>query len=118
MVVNEIIYNEKDHPYTIYLILERNKKVNIRVSKETLASAMKVDFNNIIDVDGRKLGDDTYISANQFRELFVQKVETSPPAFNDSLFISISKPLSQNKIHPIGRDSDYFMNTPLKNVQE
>jgi len=81
-------------------------------------SAMKVDFNNIIDVDGRKLGDDTYISANQFRELFVQKVETSPPAFNDSLFISISKPLSQNKIHPISRDSDYFMNTPLKNVQE
>jgi len=115
MVVNEIIYNEKDHPNTIYLNLERNKKVNIRV---TLASAMKVDFKNIIDVDGRKLGDDTYISANQFRELFVQKVETSPPAFNDSLFISISKPLSQNKIHPISRDSDYFMNTPLKNVQE
>lgn len=118
MVVNEIIYNEKDHPNTIYLILERNKKVNIRVSKETLASAMKVDFKNIIDVDGRKLGDDTYISGNQFRELFVQKVETSPPAFNDSLFISIAKPLSQNKIHPIGRDSDYFMNTPLKKVQE
>ena len=57
------------------------------------------------------IGDDTYISGNQFRELFVQKVETSP-------FISIAKPLSQNRIHPIGRDSDYFMNTPLKKVQE
>ena len=118
MEINEIIYRPETNPKLVYLNLERNEKVNTRVTNQTLADQIKVEFGDIRDIDGRKLGQENHIEANQFRELFVQKVWPGSSEADSLVFIDNNQPLAQNIIHPAIVSSNYFMNTPLKKLLE
>jgi len=103
---------------TIDLMLEQNKKVDVWESKENLSNKIKLHFKDITDVDGRELGKVTFITVNQFRELFVQKIHTSGFETEDSIFVDKTIPLSKNSPIPVKSGFNYFMNTPLKKIQE
>ncbi|MEM1134997.1 MAG: carboxypeptidase-like regulatory domain-containing protein [Bacteroidota bacterium] len=113
MNVKEVVFN-KHTGKRIYVFLEENKEVDFYKASNVLADEIKIKFENIVDVEGRLLGVDTFIEAKQFRELFVQKWNMDMPYVNDSLFVDKTKPLAQNISVPKKVQSSYWMNTPLK----
>jgi hypothetical protein len=81
-----------------------------------LAERLKASIRGVIDTQGRKLNQATYIPVNQFRELFVQTLTLRTQQLSDSMKVNKNLPLSQGKISN-GADTDignYWMNTPLK----
>ena len=114
MRIKEVSIN----PKTIDLMLEQNNQVDVWEPKEILADKIKLNFKDITDVDGRELGKVTYITVNQFRELFVQKIYTPALEPKDSIFVNKTIPLSKNHPVPIQSGFNYFMNTPLKKLHE
>jgi hypothetical protein len=96
----------------VYVYLKKGLVEN----KDPIKFAMKINaaFKGIKDMQGREIEKINYLQANQFRELFVQKItDSSTPA--DSLCVNKNKPLNRSKVNPMPNDSVsvYWMNTPL-----
>lgn len=102
----------------IRLTLGDNKDFNIMEHPSRLIPKLKLHYVNIRDMQGRLLNEVTYLTVNQFRELFVQNRKEDVCKPEDELFIKNDKPLSQN-IAPPSKDmnAEYWMNTPLKTRQ-
>ncbi|MRT94869.1 carboxypeptidase-like regulatory domain-containing protein [Ancylomarina sp. 16SWW S1-10-2] len=81
--------------------------------KENDSTRLKIDFKNLTDIDGRKLNHRTYLTYNQYRELFVQQVHTNGKEKSIS-FIDKFLPLKDNSTSEYIEPMEYWMNTPLK----
>ncbi|MGB5663863.1 carboxypeptidase-like regulatory domain-containing protein [Eudoraea sp.] len=73
----------------------------------------------IIDVKGHHLNDGVYKEYNQFREFFVQQVKTQTNVPKDTLYMKKDRPIYKDQIivKPLNF-SDYWMNTPLQNIDK
>ncbi len=77
-------------------------------------------IKDIRDINGNYLNKPSYRVVKQYREFFVQQVVPKPEAApNDSLYMNKNAPIFRGQ--PIARPenmSDYWMNTPLPNIEE
>jgi hypothetical protein len=73
---------------------------------------LKIDIKNLTDIEGRILGELTYLNYKQYREMFVQQVQTSCKE-NPMFIIDKFLPLKDNNISESTETQDYWMNTPL-----
>ena len=90
--------------------LNKNEGLNERI--------LKVEANNLQDVNGNIIGEWTSKDYNQFREFFVQEVSQSAKLPSDSLFMIKAKPIFEDQ--PIAKPDnfdDYWMNTPLQKIK-
>lgn len=95
------------------------------ISKATRAKTLGKDVINIKiedikDIHGNYINEPFYREVKQYREFFVQRIFTKPGAMpNDSLYMNKNAPVFNNQptIKP-GNFSDYWMNTPLPNIEE
>jgi hypothetical protein len=86
----------------VVLYLKENKHVDIWEHPSKLIPKLKIDFKHIKDLQGRGLNVVTYIPVNQFRELFVQKLNTGVlPLYDTASFVAHDKPLQQNEVQSI-----------------
>lgn len=102
----------------IYILLEENDKVDFFEHREILAEEIQIKFNNITDIEGRVLGEETFITVNQFRELFVQQWGLESPQISDRLYIDKNQPLAQNTTVLQKKDTSSWMNTPLIGIED
>ncbi len=81
---------------------------------------LNIKIENIRDVHGNYINEPSYRAVKQYREFFVQQILTNPKvAPNDSLYMNMNLPIYKNQ--PIAKPeffSDYWMNTPLPNLDE
>lgn len=79
-----------------------------------------LDFRikDVKDLQGNLINEWTIKNFNQFREFFVQDVKNFTEVVSDSLFMDKKRPIFDNQpiMKPKNFD-DYWMNTPLKNIQ-
>jgi hypothetical protein len=102
----------------------RTIKINIAdwsVPKELLLDKPIVNdiesrIKNIYDISNRKIFKSPKIVAYQFRELFVQEVIKSNVKPKDIVFTSKARPLSQSKVNTSSDKDNYWLNSPLKTV--
>ena len=99
----------------IIVQLKDQEVINFAEPDAAIAAKLKVNLKNIYDTEGRKLGEKTYLPANQFREFFVQKITQKKIREEDTLFINKNVSLSQNQVSDSVVNPDFWMNTPLKN---
>jgi len=98
-----------------------NKKVYIELDnitdfpeiQENDSTRLQVDFKNLTDIDGRKLNHRTYLTYNQYRELFVQQVHTNGKE-KSMHYVNKFLPLKDNSISEYMDSIEYWMNTPAK----
>jgi len=102
----------------IYVLLEENDKVDFLEHRDILAEEIQIEFENIKDIKGRVLGEETFITVNQFRELFVQQWGLESSQIGDTLHIDKNKPLAQSPSVLHKQDTSSWMNTPLIGREE
>jgi hypothetical protein len=88
-------------------------------ANKKMAAQMTVDYGNIKDMRGRTVNEMTFIQATQYRELFVQKIQSQMEP--DIAVVEMDKftPLSDAKVTTnMTNFEDYWMNTPLKREVE
>ncbi len=79
-----------------------------------------IEIKNLRDINDNLIYEPSYKEVKQYREFFVQQIMTKPRAMpNDSLYMNKNLPLFKDQpISRPGNFSDYWMNTPLPNVEE
>lgn len=79
-----------------------------------------VDIKNVKDENGNVVNEPEYENRKQFREFFVQELQLGPTTIpRDDFFMDKGKPIFVDQ--PIKRPenfSDYWMNTPLKSIED
>ena len=84
------------------------------------ADILNIKIENIRDVHGNYINEPSYRAVKQYREFFVQQVVLNPGAAPiDSLYMNKNAPIFRKQ--PIARPentSEYWMNTPLPNLDE
>ncbi|MCC1484542.1 carboxypeptidase-like regulatory domain-containing protein [Winogradskyella immobilis] len=106
------------------LVDAKTIKVNIAdwsIPKELLVDEpnmnnIETQIKNIYDISNRKIFKSPKIAGYQFRELFVQEVINPKIKPTDIEFTSKAKPLSKAKINKSNDKEDYWLNSPLKTV--
>ncbi|MEO1011730.1 MAG: carboxypeptidase-like regulatory domain-containing protein [Bacteroidota bacterium] len=81
-------------------------------------SILKVEIEDVIDVHGNVVNEWTSKEYNQFREYFVQKDKFFIQIPSDIRFMDKRRPIFENQ--PISQPknfADYWMNTPLKKLE-
>lgn len=106
------------------LTTKRNKEL-LRELK-MLANSQKVNSENLVvdvrrikDLDGNVVNESEYENRKQFREFFVQEIRSLGNVINDSLLMKKNRPLFEDQ--PILKPDnfkDYWMNTPLKSLED
>lgn len=77
---------------------------------------IQFSYHGIMDKEGNELNKPILEDVNQFRELFLQKVNNTTD-LTDSFYIHNNVPLSLNPLTPTNTEhSTYWMNTPLKST--
>ncbi len=111
------------------VILHPNPKIANSVFEE-ISKAERTDkkgtaiFNikieDIRDLEGNYINEPSYREVKQYREFFVQRIMNKPRAVpNDSLYMNKNSPIYKNQpTSRPGNISDYWMNTPLPNIEE
>ncbi len=99
------------HDRKVKLLLDfKNREPPILT--DDIANKLKLDISNIKDTQGNDIGQLTYLTYKQYRELFVQELLTNKDG--NTVFIDKFKPLEEGKItKPLG-NRNYWMNTPLR----
>ena len=81
---------------------------------------LNIKIENIRDVHGNYINEPSYRNVKQYREFFVQRIVTKPgAALYDSLYMNKNVPIFKKQ--PISRPentAEYWMNTPLPNIEE
>lgn len=118
-----------------YIVLQKNQvilypdlKDGDRLFEELYAKSrikgvdsdlIKLSVKRIEDEKGNKINASEIADYNQFREFFVQQLKLNNPAPKDSLYMKKNRPIFKDQ--PISKPDnfkDYWMNTPLQNIQE
>jgi hypothetical protein len=101
---------------------EEKKGKNIfKVKTENLPNIdLNIAIKNLKDRDGNLIYEPDYKYVQQYREFFVQRIMTEPGATPiDSLYMNKNAPIFKDQpIATPGAGSDYWMNTPLPNIEE
>lgn len=105
------------------IIDEKNIKVNIAewsipdtIDEATNMSAFEYRIKNIYDVADRKLFKSPEITGYQFREFFIQEIFESKLKPMSLEYMQKSKPLSEAPVNQNRNKETYWLNTPLKTV--
>ncbi len=75
---------------------------------------IQVGFKGIRDKLGRAVDEIVYKEVNQFRELFLQKLNPKDREPDTGPFIVANRALKKNEIDSTKNSLNYWMNTPLK----
>ena len=97
--------------------LEEMMESFIKASKQEndeLSQLLKVKVKNIYSSGGDLINETKIKSYYQFREFFVQKVNSNRKAPIKGQFMDLGKPIYKNNISKASVNSNYWMNTPLK----
>lgn len=87
--------------------------------KIAVQELLDLQVKNIRDTEGNLLNERKYEEYQQFREFFVQEVNTSPEQPMDTLYMKRNKPVFKDQ--PVTKPDnfqDYWMNSPLKNIEQ
>ena len=93
----------------LYLTLH-NDKFNVALD------SCRINIKNLKDIKGNILNKRRDLEIRQYRELFVQEYDR-PVEFQNGCFIE-AVPLGQNCISGLKNTGRYWMNTPLKAIEE
>jgi len=100
------------------LLFEEMTQLN--KSDKKVSSNVNIEIKNIRDIDGNRIHESSYKLVKQYREFFVQRIITKPGvAPNDGLYMNKNVPIFKGQ--PLARPiyiSDYWMNSPLPNIEE
>lgn len=108
----------------IYLSKQNWQKLEImviadRANEEYKTSNLNLVVTRMKDLDGNIINEPTEIRFNQFRELFIQRINPVSRLGHDARYMRKDRPIFENQIFDIPDDfSDYWMNTPFKKVNE
>ncbi len=99
-----------------------DKEVILGISSEqasmiTDLTKIQVGFKGIKDKMGRAVDEIVYKEVNQFREMFLQKLNPTNREPDAGPFIAANRALKQNEIDSTKNSSSYWMNTPLKEMK-
>lgn len=108
--VKKVVLDPSD-PKKLRLLLDFKTDEPPIITDETL-NRLQVDISNVKDKEGRKLGEITYLTYKQYRELFVQEVFTNN--VKRDVFIDKFKPLPEGEKSQFLEKERYWMNTPLE----
>ena len=76
---------------------------------------LKVRFRKIRSANGLVLNKSSKVGGDQYREFFVQKVNSEPGIPDKMEIMDMGRPIFKDQpIHMGGLEQDYWMNTPLK----
>lgn len=104
-----------DRSKEIVLWLKKNRVFSRWEHPANILARMDVSCKGVKDPAGKELDRVTFISVNQFREMFVQHTDPDGCQVADQLFMRKNRPLFQNvSASPTGVVPAYWMNTPLK----
>ena len=97
-------------PDVIQVSIHSSRQINEAIMKD----GIRYEINRLKDTCGRLLNEQKSIRANQFREIFVQKV--FPESYIDSVYEFVNKrlPLKASKQNSLKQKETYWINTPLK----
>ena len=102
----------------VFLIEPEVLKIRITTSAEIeeaiLNDNLRYEIKKLRDVKGRLLNDQKYLRADQFREIFVQKVLKGTGIDNSYNFINKELPLKASELNAFKGSDTYWINTPLK----
>lgn len=117
--------NKKMQITNVKISKSDKKQIQVYVSKNNfnskekfsdIVSRIEFNFKNITDEQGLKLNQVNDQSLYQFREFFLQKLNSNGTIKDDASLISKERPLSKNDIELRKKVdvSSYWMNTPLR----
>jgi hypothetical protein len=99
----------------IVIYLQENEDFDISTSDAKLIDKLQLDVKGIKDLEGREVNVPTFISINQFRELFVQKMNFPDDVLRGNFILDNAKSLQHYAYPSDGSKLPvYWMNTPLK----
>jgi hypothetical protein len=99
----------------IIIFLKENPHFNFSNSDTQTLSKLHVEVKGIQDLEGREVNVATFLSVNQFRELFVQKMNTAGDGLIGNSLINKDKPIQHHGYPTLNvQNAGYWMNTPLK----
>ncbi|TMM53133.1 carboxypeptidase-like regulatory domain-containing protein [Maribacter algarum] len=94
------------------------REIEIAARKRKITNALfEIKISNIRDFEGNLINQWTSRDFNQFREFFAQELKTSSFAPVDALYMKRQNPIFKDQ--PIVKPenfNDYWMNTPLQNI--
>ncbi|MEH6536531.1 MAG: carboxypeptidase-like regulatory domain-containing protein [Psychroserpens sp.] len=107
----------------VEIVDEKTVKVTIAdwslpetIDEHTNMKEFHVRIKNVFDITNRKISKSPKIEASQFREFFAQDVFENKLKPSNLEFILKYKPLSEAKVNNLEIANSYWMNTPLKNI--
>ncbi|MCK0156569.1 carboxypeptidase-like regulatory domain-containing protein [Cellulophaga sp. F20128] len=79
---------------------------------------LRLHIKNVKDIDNNEINESKVYKSNQFREFFLQKINSKVTFPADSLYMIKNRPIFENQplAAPQGFE-DYWMNTPLQNIK-
>ena len=95
-------------------VIKLSIKSSVALNKAIISEGIQYEINKLKDTRGRVLNEQKSLRADQFREIFVQKV--FPDSSIDTAFNFVAKefPLKDSKQNSIKLQETYWINTPLK----
>jgi hypothetical protein len=111
--ISHIAMAEKDDKQ-VHVFIENADEFSLRESPVMLARKFEASFKNIKDLQGNEVNEIKYKRVNQFRELFLQKLDATLNQ-RQGPFIAKEAPLQQNPVDSLQLHGfHYWMNTPLR----
>jgi hypothetical protein len=87
---------------------------SVELDKAILDDGIRYEIKNLQDVKGRILNERNMIRADQFREIFVQKVFPEASLDTSYHFVDKNHPLKMSEQNVFKGTETYWINTPLK----
>ncbi len=109
--IDEITGDRND----IVITFSKNERFKLKKKAEILNQQLKVEIRNVTDWNNRALDEVYLIPVQQYRELFVQKTNSSGSIRFQLRFKRMFP--DQNEPQPFTTGEDYWMNTPLKGLK-
>jgi hypothetical protein len=102
-----------------FLLLVKEIEDNLSAVNLLSETSLKVEVNKVRDIEGNLIDDWSVKSFNQFREFLVQRVVKPVNSLSSKFFMKKDRPIfkDQPMLKPDNFD-DYWMNTPLQNIDE
>lgn len=120
MLIGDASVSEKDqNQVKIYITNARD--FNLGVKPEELKKRFSTQFKGIVDAQGNVVNEVKYKMVSQFRELFIQKLDTlSSTVSLQGDFVLKNAPLRNSRVDTtdLAHASYYWMNSPLQNSLE
>ncbi len=104
-----------DNPSEVRVFVSNAEDFNLRDNITSVMKKLAGDVKRVKDLNGNEVNVMKYKDVDQFREMFVVKVDKPSESHGPEKFIAKERPLSHNRLSlgslPVGMD---WMNTPLK----